>query len=71
MLEKQTENLGLLPRKGRIIPELKKQNIYRYRELIQSPWRIFYKTKENKGYILAVIDVRRNVEDLLLGRQLR
>jgi len=55
MLEKQTENLGRLPRKGRIIPELKKQNIYRYRELVQSPWRIFYKTKENKGYILAVI----------------
>jgi toxin ParE1/3/4 len=70
-LESQTKKLDQFPKSGRIIPELKKHNIYKYRELIHAPWRIFYKTEEEKVFILAVIDGRRNVEDLLLRRQLR
>ncbi len=70
-LEKQTNALYHFPKRGRIILELKKHNIYKYRELIHSPWRIFYKIEEKKVYILAVIDGRRNIEDLLLRRQLR
>jgi len=70
-LEKQTNDLYQFPKRGRIIPELKKQNIYKYRELIRAPWRIFYKIEEKKVYVLAVIDGRRNIDDLLLRRQLR
>ena len=70
-LEKQTNDLYQFPKRGRIIPELKKHNIYKYRELIHAPWRIFYKIEEKKVYILAVIDGRRNIDDLLLRRQLR
>lgn len=70
-LESQTKKLDRFPKNGRIIPELKKHNIYKYRELIHAPWRIFYKTEEEKVFFLAVIDGRRNVEDLLLRRQLR
>ena len=70
-LEKQTNDLSQFPKRGRIIPELKKNNINKYRELIHAPWRIFYKIEEKKVYILAVIDGRRNIDDLLLRRQLR
>jgi len=40
-------------------------------EYIADPWRTFYKTEEEKVFILTDIDGRRNVEDLLLRRQLR
>jgi len=70
-LEKETKKLSRFPNNGRIIPELKKHNVYKYREFIHAPWRIFYKIEETNVFILAVIDGRRNVEDLLLTRQLR
>jgi toxin ParE1/3/4 len=68
--EKSTEILDF-PEKGRIIPELEKENITSYREIIISPWRLMYKIQNNCIYILAVIDGRRNIEDILLKRQLR
>jgi len=70
-LEKQTNDLVQFPKRGRIIPELKKHNIYKYREIIHAPWRIFFKIEEKKVYVFAVIDGRRNIDDLLLRRQLR
>jgi hypothetical protein len=39
-----------------------------YRELIELPWRIIYKIEEDKVFVLAVIDGRRNMEDILLDR---
>ena len=68
---KEVSKLNLFPNRGRIIPELSKNNIMRYRELTMSPWRIFYKPEGNKIYIMAVIDVRKNIEDILLHRALR
>lgn len=64
-------DLEHFPEKGRIIPELKKQNIEKYRELIIKPWRLFYRVEQHSVYILAVIDGRRNIEDILLSRNLR
>ena len=43
-------------------------NILSYREMICLPWRSIYRIMENKVWILAVIDGRRNVEDILLER---
>ncbi|AHC15442.1 type II toxin-antitoxin system RelE/ParE family toxin [Salinispira pacifica] len=63
--------LDSFPDRGRIIPELQKQNIYKYRELIIGPWRVMYKIEDNKVYILAVIDGRRNIEEILMKRHLR
>ena len=59
------------PLQGRIIPELDKHNIIKYHELIISRWRVMYKVEENKIYIMAILDGRRNIEDILLKRQLR
>ncbi|MDA3941289.1 MAG: type II toxin-antitoxin system RelE/ParE family toxin [Spirochaetia bacterium] len=66
-----TRQLVLFPDQGRIIPELLKHNITKYKELIISPWRLIYKVDNNIVYIMAVIDGRRNIEDILLQRLLR
>jgi len=60
--------LDQFPDRGRIVPELKAHGILSYRELIISPWRVMYRTSEQKVYVLAVIDSRRNMEDILIER---
>jgi len=60
--------LNQFPDRGRIVPELKAYGILSYRELIISPWRVVYRTSEQKVYVLAVIDSRRNIEDILIER---
>lgn len=64
-------DLVRFPEKGRIVPELKKQNIEKYRELIIAPWRVFYRIEQMTVFVLAVIDGRRNIEDILMSRILR
>jgi toxin ParE1/3/4 len=67
-IKRNAANLRQMPLQGRIVPELSYFNILIYRELINPPWRIIYKIEENKVWVLAVIDGRRNVEDILLDR---
>ena len=70
-IKEKAKKLATFPEQGRIIPELSRQNIFKYRELIISPWRIMYKIEGNIVYVMAVIDGRRNIEDILLKRQFR
>ncbi len=70
-IRKSTRQLEKFPEQGRIIPELRNENILRYREIIISTWRLIYKIEDKKIYIMAVIDGRRNIEDVLMKRQLR
>ncbi|HEY8034091.1 MAG TPA: type II toxin-antitoxin system RelE/ParE family toxin [Methylobacter sp.] len=67
----KTEDLILLPDRGRIVPELFSQGISLYREIIIPPWRVIYRIVEETVFILAVIDSRRNVEDVLLEHLIR
>ena len=55
----------------RVVPELHSCGIFIYRELIVSPWRVLYRIAEGNVYIMAVLDSRRNVEDILLHRLIR
>lgn len=68
IIKQKADDLRQMPLQGRIVPELRYNSILIYRELISPPWRIIYKTEENKVWVLAVIDGRRNVEDILLDR---
>ena len=61
-LKKKAQELERLPRRGRVVPELKFHNIESFREIIISPWRIIYKIEKNRVLILAVFDGRRNIE---------
>ncbi len=70
-IQKHVKKLNDFPEQGRIIPELDRFNIKSYRELIVSPWRIFYKRNGSIISIVAVIDGRRNIEDILLRRNIR
>ena len=67
----RAEDLASFPERGRLVPELKGQGIGLYRELVIPPWRILYRITGRKVHVLAVIDSRRNVEDLLLLRFIR
>lgn len=67
-IRQKTAGLNHLPLRGRVVPELKYHGITGYREIIRQPWRIIYKVEEDRVWILAVIDSRRNIEDLLLVR---
>ena len=58
-IENRAAKLADLTPRGRLIPELLDTGISHYRELIESPWRI---------YIVAVLDSRRDLEALLLNR---
>jgi toxin ParE1/3/4 len=62
------DGLGLFPERWRIVPELLANRISHYRELIITPWRVIYRFSGNIVYVLAVIDSRRSVEDVLLDR---
>ena len=67
-LKDQASSLYTLPERGRIVPELQAQSIRQYRELIVSPWKILYRISEKHLCVLAVLDSRRNIEDILLQR---
>jgi toxin ParE1/3/4 len=67
-LKEQASSLYTFPERGRIVPELQAQSIRQYRELIVTPWRILYRISEKHVYVLAVLDSRRNIEDILLQR---
>jgi len=70
-IKDKTSDLLLFPERGRVVPELLAQGIAHYRELIIQPWRVIYRFSADTVYVLAVIDSRRNVEDILLGRLIR
>ena len=69
-LREKAANLHHSPKRGRIIPELQEYGIYQYRESIVAPWRLMYRVQEDKVYVLAVLDSRQNIEDILLKRVL-
>lgn len=70
-LEKRTERLETNPSRGRVVPELARFQIRGWRELIVRPYRVIYRLDGHRVSVLAVIDGRREIEDLLLERLLR
>ncbi len=60
----KTERLEEFPESGRKPPELKKS---RYKEIIVDPCRIFYRTEQDKVYILYVMRSERKLRKYLLS----
>ncbi len=67
-IKSKCKTLNQFPERGRILPELKAYGIFNYRELVIAPWRIIYRISDQKVFILAVLDSRRNIEDVLIER---
>jgi addiction module RelE/StbE family toxin len=70
-IKEKAQSSNFFPLRGRVVPELLKEGITIYRELIVEPWRIMYKIENDTVYIMAIFDSRQNVEELLLQKLLR
>ena len=70
-IKEKAQSSNFFPLRGRVVPELLKEGITIYRELIVQPWRIMYKIENDTVYIMAIFDSRQDVEKLLLQKLLR
>ena len=70
-LKTKAESLNIFPKRGRVVPELRENDIFSYRELIINPWRIIYRISGEKVFVLAVLDGRRDLSSILLERLVR
>lgn len=70
LIKEKAFELDGFAERGRIVPELQDQGVFHYRELIVSNWRLIYRIVGNKVSVVAVLDARRNLEDILLQRLL-
>lgn len=68
--QEKAQQLKVYPERCRIVPELQRQGMSDYRELIIDHWRVIYKITGNQVLVVAVVDSRRNLEDILLQRLL-
>lgn len=62
------EKIDIFPEGGRVIPELISIGVIDIREIIENPWRIFYRITSKEIQIISVIDGRRNVEEILFRK---
>ena len=67
----KVENLSAHPTRCRIPPELRKLGVREYRELIISPYSVFFRITGRTIGILAVLDRRRDLEEIVIQRALR
>jgi len=67
-LRKRAQSSNFFPLKGRVVPELLDEGITYYRELIEKPWRIIYRVGDETVYLIAIIDSRQNLDELLLKK---
>lgn len=67
----RAESLASLPNRGRTPPELRSIGDRSWRELQEPPWRIIYRRLDEVVQVHAVLDGRRNLEDILMERVLK
>jgi len=70
-LEKSISGLSSLPERGHTPPELKRINVTDFREIHYKCFRIIYEIDGKKVFVFAVLDGRRDIQDLLEKRLLR
>lgn len=70
-LEQRAAALETAPRQGHVVPELARFGIPTFRELAARPHRLFYRVTGRTVVVLAVLDGRRDLEDVLLDRLIR
>lgn len=70
-LQARAASLADLASRGRVVPELRDIGVNQYRELIERPWRLVYRTDGARTVMIAVLDARRDLDSLLLERLTR
>lgn len=71
LLENAVRSLDELSERGRVVPELERRGISAYRELIAHPYRIVYHVVGREVWVLAIVDGRRDLDELLYERARR
>jgi toxin ParE1/3/4 len=67
----RAESPASFSNRGRTPPELRSVGDRSWRELQEPPWRIIYRRLDEVVQIHAVLDGRRNLEDILMERMLK
>ncbi len=70
-LEKTAYSLDTFPMRGKFPDTLVPFGNRKIREVQETPWRIFYRIEKNEVFVLAVLDGRRSMAELLLERLAR
>lgn len=70
-LKARAASLETFPMRGRLVPELSQSDLRSWRELVIKPYRLNYRVESSTVYVLALLDSRRNLEDILLERLIR
>lgn len=63
--------LETAPRRGRHVPELRPFGLADIRELVIKPYRLIYRISPHRVIVLAMLDGRRDLDDLLYERLVR
>jgi toxin ParE1/3/4 len=66
-----TGKLSKLPDRGRVVPELRREGIQSYREVILKPYRLVYRVSGGLVVVVAFLDGRRDLGELLIARAMR
>ena len=70
-VKKRTRTLSTHPKRCSDVPELRSVRVMEYRELIVSPYRVFFRIDEHNVGIIGVLDGRRDLEETLIRRAMR
>jgi toxin ParE1/3/4 len=70
-LEERCLKLFEFPHRGHVPPELERIGVFDSLEILYNPYRIIYRILESKVFVYAVLDGRRDLQDLLQQRLLR
>jgi len=70
-IQDKARSLSSLPFRGTILPELEQHGLRLYRQLSIGPWRLIYRVQGNEVLVLAVLDGRRNLQQILQDLLLR
>jgi len=69
-LEGAIAALRSMPSRCRVVVELREHGIRSYRELLCGPYRVVFRVRGREVVLLAILDHRRDLEELLLERAL-
>ncbi|MDR1453569.1 MAG: type II toxin-antitoxin system RelE/ParE family toxin, partial [Candidatus Margulisbacteria bacterium] len=59
---------AVFPFRGKVSAELESIGITDIYELVEAPWKIYYRIKAGQVVIVLVLDSRRNLEETLIDK---
>lgn len=67
-IDQLAESLHSLPGRGRLVPELARHGIREWLQVTEPPWLLIYRVDKKTVEIVALLDGRRSLEDVLFAR---